>query len=407
MDNKDLNSFLKMGYFLDYKNTQYDFDFSNIDKNKYNSYTGQELINAGSEILLEAITSRYEMGKKHVVPISGGLDSRAVLAGLLECTEAKNIETYTFGTPGTLDFEIGNYVAKKMGTKHYSYPLTEYSYSIEELLDISKRVDHQTVLFHHGPIHTIDKQHEGKVVWSGFLGDILTGDHLPKKNYSDCIEDAYMEYIRKNTYVKSMDLTREGIDFIGHIDFPNYNKKMITYEEQIDFMNRQLKYIAPHVLIKGYDYKTPFLDADWMEFIMSVDNKFRKNQILYKDILLNLFPSAFVHKTKTNSGLPLKASSFEIYCNRAKNKMKRLTKGKNLNINYIDFDHGIRYRDDLNKLVYENVMDLKNRQLLDWVDINKLWKDHINKKGDYSDALIVLTSLEIHLKAGKYAKEGV
>ena len=39
------------------------------------------------------------VNSKHVVPLSGGLDSRGVLVTLLEFTEARNIKIYTFGTP--------------------------------------------------------------------------------------------------------------------------------------------------------------------------------------------------------------------------------------------------------------------------------------------------------------------
>jgi hypothetical protein len=45
-------------------------------------------------------------------------------------------------------------------------------------------------------------------------------------------------------------------------------------------------------------------------------------------------------------------------------------------------------------------MDLNQRNIIDWVDIETILNDHLAKKGDFSDALIVLASLEIHLKSG-------
>ena len=55
------------------------------------------------------------IGGMHIVPLSGGLDSRAILGGLLNAGLKKQITTVTFGTPGTLDYEIGSYVAKRIG----------------------------------------------------------------------------------------------------------------------------------------------------------------------------------------------------------------------------------------------------------------------------------------------------
>ena len=44
---------------------------------------------------------------------------------------------------------------------------------------------------------------------------------------------------------------------------------------------------------------------------------------------------------------------------------------------------------------------LKKRKIVDWIDIDEIWKRHINKTADHADALLTLASLEIHLKAGK------
>jgi len=58
-------------------------------------------------------------------------------------------------------------------------------------------------------------------------------------------------------------------------------------------------------------------------------------------------------------------------------------------------------RSDLKNIIHENIMDLKQRKIIDWIDIDSIWDRHINKKANYADALLVLASLEIHLKAGK------
>ena len=124
--NKNLNSFLSLGYFLDYKNKAISIDLSNVDKEKYKNIHEAELIDIGSEIWRDSISSNFKKNQTHLVPLSGALDSRAILAGILEHTEANNIYTYTFGSPKALDYEIGNYVAKKLGTNHTSLDSTKY-----------------------------------------------------------------------------------------------------------------------------------------------------------------------------------------------------------------------------------------------------------------------------------------
>jgi hypothetical protein len=65
---------------------------------------------------------------------------------------------------------------------------------------------------------------------------------------------------------------------------------------------------------------------------------------------------------------------------------------------YIDFNVAVRQRDDYRELVRENIADLKNRNLIDWLDLDTLWADHQNKSGDFGVELLLLTALEISLK---------
>jgi hypothetical protein len=405
MDLINLNAFLKFGYFLDYENPNIKFDFSGIYKEIFNEYTEFELIQKGSDLWKKAIEKSFNTNQTHLIPLSGGLDSRAILGGLLEFTSTENIYTYTFGTPGTLDYEIGNYIAKKIGTKHTIYPLTKHTYTLDEEIEFSKRINHQTILFHHPPILKTLNRFEGFNVWSGFMGDPIAGSHLLKQP-SSTVDEAIKIFIKKNAYTKSIDLLNNCIfsDVLKNSFYvdKNFNKNQITLDEWLDFNYRQLRYVEPHVLLKGFKYKLPFVQKDWFNFMLSVPHKYRLNQNLYIKILINSYPKLFSYKTKQNEGLPLQTNSLNLFTKKGFNYLKKKS-GLFVNpgINYIDFNTGIRNRKDLNKLVYENIMDLKHRKIVDWIDIDKIWNNHINKKANHADALIVLASLEIHLKAGK------
>jgi len=405
MDLVNLNSFLKFGYFLDYKNPNITFDFSGIDKEKYKNVTEDELVDIGIKLWKEAIQKQFNPNEKHVVPLSGGLDSRAILATLLEFTKAENIYTYTFGTPKTLDFDIGNLLAKKVGTNHTKYPLTEYKYDVEELIDISKRIDHQTLLFLHPPVSEIDRLFSDFNVWSGTIIDVFFGrhTHIQKAN---SWENAINNSFKENEFVTSIDLTNvEDEQYFKFINYDDDLKDTLVLEHVIDLLNRQLKFIAPHVLMKGYKYKL-LLDKSLTRFALSIDNSLLENQYLYKKMFLRGFPKLFSLPTKSNFGLPLNTGRVKVLGKRLVNKMKRISNKfinifPNPGINYIDFNEGIRNREDIKKIVYRNIMDLKQRKIVDWIDIDEIWKRHINKTADHADALLTLASLEIHLKAGK------
>lgn len=401
-DSRNIASFLTLGYFLDYSNPHFNINTFCIDKKKYKNIDEGTLIKTGSKLWFNAISETFDINKEHVVPLSGGLDSRAILAGLLEHTEAGNIRTYTFGIPGALDYEIGNYVAKKCGTKHIKFNLNNHVYRQDELEDISKRVRQQTILFHHCPVWDADKLYKGCVVWSGFMGDPLAGSHLQTEP-SKSLEEAKKIFIKKNRYVKSIELKKETTGFSDLINCELIDLNLLTLDEQLDFQNRQIKYIVPHVLMEGYAYKTPFLYQPWIDFILSVDNKHRHKMALYKKILLRSFPKIFSYRTKTCKGLPLNPSRYQIFVEKVQNKIERFTgiDAKYKYINYMDFNRSIREKPDLKDIFISNITDLYKRDIIDWIDINKILKDHIENRGNYADALITLCSLEIHLKTGK------
>ena len=401
MDLVNLNSFLKFGYFLDYKNPNITFDFSGIDKEKYKNVTEDELVDIGIKLWKEAIQKQFKPNEKHVVPLSGGLDSRAILAGLLEFTEAKNIYTYTFGSPGTLDYDIGNSIAKKVGTNHTKFPLTEHKYTIEEEIDISKRINHQTILFHHAPIWKLDEMFTGHKIWSGFLGDTVGGSHTPKV-YTNDVDSAKIFFIKNNTYTNSINLSNcSDLEFHKYLQYDSNCLNKICIEDNINLLNGEINSVAPYLLIKDFRYAVPHLEYKYLNFMFSIPECLRLNQNLYNKILFNAFPKLFKLKLKSRN-----YSRIQILNRKAINKIKQSFNLVypyfiNPNINYLDFNYAIRNKRDLRKIIYESIMDLKHRKIVDWIDIDEIWKRHINKRANHADALLVLASLEIHLKAGK------
>lgn len=406
MNTVNINSFLQFGYFLDYKNPDYTIDFSGTDKSRYEHTPEAELIDTGITLWKKAIEKQFNTHEKHVVPLSGGIDSRAILASLLELTDASNIHTYTFGTPGTLDYEIGNRIARVAGTKHTPCNLMEYAYDLNELIDISKRVDHQTLMFLSPRIAVLDDMFGDWNVWSGIIIDVFFGRHTHTQK-ANAWEQAILNSFKENTYTKSVNIVNVPEEnYFKHIDYDPRVKGTLVLEHVIDLMNRQVKFVAPIVLMKGYKYKLLFTDKALTDFALSINNCLNEDQYFYKEMFLKAYPHLFSFPVKSNCGLPLSAGRFQVYRRRMLNKFKRTTNTLfplfiNPDINYLDFDEAIRNKADLNKIIYECIMDLKQKHIVDWIDIESIWNRHIGGKANHSDALLTLASLEIHLKAGK------
>jgi len=141
--------------------------------------------------------------------------------------------------------------------------------------------------------------------------------------------------------------------------------------------------------------------------MVSTPRRYRVGQYLYKEILKTAYPKLFSLPVKNNLGLPLGAPKWRRRFRRL-NSYYRAARGRlfprigyrvNPGLNYIDFARGLRDRNDLKNVVYENIQDLKRRGIVDWIDVETIWHRHQRLQSNHADALTLLASLEINLKA--------
>jgi len=405
----EINAYLLFGYSLDFQNPDYKIDFSGVDKGKYSQISEKDAVREGIRKLESVFDDLYVPGEDIVVPLSGGVDSRLILAFVSRFREVSGIRTFTFGTPGTLDYDIGNRLAKQYGTRHTSFPLDQFTYNMDELIDISRRFRYQSPLFIHPPVWKLEELYPGCTIWSGVNAGAVVGSFI-LQSPSRTILEAKTRFLRKGAFVKSLNLcTGNASSLIQGMDFEAMEPEVLTYDEQVFFTQRSEKHLAPNVLIKGFHYKTPFINNQFMDFMLSQRKAFRLGKHLYKRIAYHAFPDFFTDGIEGNYGFRIDSRGPMVELKRKwhslQNKMaKRLPKYWRYTspmINYIDFNEGIRKRKDLKKIVCSSIHDLKARNLVTWIDPEEIFNRHLAYKGNHADALIALASLETHLKAGK------
>ena len=169
---KDIQFFLTYGYFPNYfpKYSPEKVEKIEVDYTSYSDLQSQ-FFQVFDTVIKETIES-IPKDKLIVIPISGGLDSRAILAGSLRHVNPNRIKTYTFGVKGSYDFEIGKQVAKKAGVYHEAIELNSLRFTQEEMLEVAKKCDFQTHLFHHPPLKKLEELIGDNYVISGYLGDL-------------------------------------------------------------------------------------------------------------------------------------------------------------------------------------------------------------------------------------------
>jgi hypothetical protein len=358
----------------------------NLNFQKYSEYSEKELIDIGGEIFVNSVNTLYNKGKQNIVPLSGGYDSRAILAALLEFSDAKDIITYTFGSPGTYEYEIGNKIGKLAGTQHFSFDLTKIPITQEKLYQTVKVTDGNTNIMQ--PVFLLDilKQFDQNAIyWSGFTGDGVGGSHY-KRNGDTVLKEAKSNFIssectglisRKDESATNDLLENESI----------YNGVLNT-EEDLFFTNHVERYTVNHLFFSNYTYMNPYMEDSFIEFIMGLSNGYREQKYLYNEIMKRRFPLLFQYPTKIDLATrPL----HRVYNKAVKSSLfipliKKTT-------NYVDYR--ILLKSNYYNLLISNLQGLSDKGILqDFnIDAEKMVREHVGNKKDHSNRLSLLISL--------------
>lgn len=375
-----------------------------INKDIYRHMPEEELIKCGKQIWLGVIGSLYDSRAEIVVPISGGLDSRAILAGLLECANAASIQTYTFGLPGTYDYEIGNRVAAQAGTRHTRFDLSRFTFGDEILAETCRQTDGNVNIFLPAfSLPIIESYGEGAEFWSGFMLDVLAGHYVTKSNMTpqrniDLNKEIRDFFLHGAERISCHSVAQNQIDeWIRIIDLDLRCSKEISLDEQLHYYLDLERNGVNQLIFKRYNYVTAFSEKQWMEFMLSVPISLRLGKRLYKRLFQQSFPSLFSLPIKDNLGVPIDASRLAVTLLKLKNRALARIGGHdylNPNTNYVDFNRELRSETPLNHAVKAAVADLKKRHLLDNQFIDSLWKEHQARKQNNSLLLMNIASLE-------------
>jgi len=406
LNRDDILYFLNCGYFANYENKCYSIDFNNIDKRLYSNRSLGELVYLGSNILEKSIQKRVSPGNC-LVPLSGGLDSRLILGFLMKIIPSENIKTVTFGIPGTYDFEIGNYIAKKLKTNHLSINLNDYPPSKKDLFTDSKAMQSQCYLFCNPPLRILYEKYSDHKMWSGFIGDLVSGG-FHHYNNCDSVEEAIRSSFNSDKISKSISLENPSNEYlIKNGSFKSVSKDKMPYFVQAFYHNHVAKLTYPNIIFKDFEFELPFIDKTWFKFINSVDDNYLINQKLYRLICIKTFPELFSYPCKNMSGLSIRNGMISTTLSNSYSRINRkfskyyLTRSKRLN--YRDNDWEFRYNKSLRELLKEMLSDFNLRYFGIELDIHDLLRQQ-SQGFLHSRIIINLLSLKINLevKFGKY-----
>jgi len=355
-----------------------------------------------AELFRDAV-ARCASARQPVLPLSGGLDSRAILGALLERTEARNIVTYTYGLPGTLDFEIGNRVARWAGTRHVRLDLSGFVIDEAKVRKVAVLSDSNTELM--SPTvwpDVLDRFGHDVVYWSGFTGDVLAGSHYQaEQGDTQAAVDAYLasdggafRYFEPGEWRAEYDwaVARET----------KYDG-LLSAREAIWFENHIERYTAHHIFMSGVQYATPYMDDELTAHMLALPPRLRRGKAFFNRFVVQTYPQLFSLPTVDHGyGLaerPLKQAIWQSHTTLRK-AARRIFPGlvTHPRAAYTDLARGMRTAGPLRNLVRDAITSLARRDILDSKRILLALSDHEHGIRNRFSLLALLTSLEISLR---------
>lgn len=414
VDIANFECFIDLGYILGkgtwFKNVsllrpativKVDLNKMNIQENIYwswgeikkNDHSFEQAKREIGEHLVEAVQRRYDVSEPIVIPLSGGLDSRSILASLNEA----NVPTYTFGIKGSEDVIIAEEVAKKMKLENTFFELKKENFFLNKVNGIWKsdglfNMKHMHFSAFHKGISDL-----GKILLNGFLGgEVMAANYVSTKSNNTRIN----EQIAFKLYGKHHEL--------DDVNNPYYD---CDHMDVYQLNNRGRRWVVPSTVEASseVEHRKPFFDYDLIDYAYSLPDEYRVNSKLYNAMIKSKMPELFKNIPWQKKGVPLLGSLVPYY------KLKRLTKRvllklgfKAFSVAYVDYVNWFNY--DPVRILFDQLIESKDAIYSNYTnsdEVINLWKlfksgkvKHLYKKKEiYIEELISrIVTVEIYFQ---------
>lgn len=326
--NKEVNS-LQTSYYFRYIHK----DFMNLTEEEMLSGLDACFVS----VFRRLIDSTVNKGKQIVVPLSGGLDSRIIVA-MLKRFGVENVICFTYGRKNDREVKISKQVAEALG---YEWHFVEYTrekwynaYNSKDMVEYQKYAGNLVslpVIQDYLAVKILKKQGilpENSVFVPGHSGDMLAGSHIPK-NYANISYDYKQETFLKDSLKKHYNLLKWNdkqelkpifenkiTKSVGTLDIYN-NESCANAVELFNFNERQAKYIVNSVRAYeffGYEWRIPMWDAELINYFKSITIEYRINTQIYKKYaVISLFVDKLQDLQKINCTTDILESSTIFY----------------------------------------------------------------------------------------------
>lgn len=341
------------------------------------------------DIFISAVKKRYLPQEKISIPLSGGLDSRAIFAAVNTLYPESTGYAYTFGIEGCDDIEIAKSAVKLSHWKHKSYFFNSQNWFEPRIEKVWQTDGMYNIMDMHGSESEIvtDVLKTSNINLNGYLGGaVLGGSYFNRKQQIDLRVNKSISQFYYQGYIK------------------DYQNKFfqINHFDPFLFMNRGRRFINMGITnaLSDIEQRLPFFDNKLIEFIFSLPDEYRVGHKLYASMLLKTFPTYFKTIPWKNTGMTIdkKITLWGKVKRRLKWELRRrgmIAIAKNYH-NYPDW-----IRDDNTFSEIEKIVSNKSSYIKKYLDIDireKYLLPHLKENKNNSEQILRATTIELYLQ---------
>ena len=253
------------------------------------NYSFERSVDKLSEVFLNAVQKRKNVCSNNFLLLSGGMDSRLILAAL----DKSDLEyTATFSKTRSEELSIAKKLSAEKAVPHKHWVLDKSNWVDNRIENIWNLDCGISFLHDHAAPHNREIHKKGNGVYNGFGGGILFGGNDIDQPNISIGQDKIKKYYRDSW-------TEEK----GESEFYNINK-IEPY-----FLNTRLRRftaVGTRSLLPNTPL-LPFIDRDFLSLLMSIDDTHRKDRKLFNAVALKLDRNLFAKYTYTQLGRPITA----------------------------------------------------------------------------------------------------
>lgn len=302
---------ISAGKFVDsknYKKIQTYFSYLGSPKKRLKS-TWISLLDSELNSIFKKTVSKSR-NKQILLPLSGGYDSRLILAKLMEFN-FKNITCFSYGLKNNFEMKTARKVCKSLNinlleleSEKFNDPSLFTKKITKDYIKFATNLSSSPSLIDFYAIKYLKEKkiiNKNSILINGQSGDFITGDHIPIVDKKNLNEKKLFEIVFNKHYSLWKDIKKANYEImfenfkqeLKNINFKSDIKNenlFFSQHEYWEWIERQTKWVVNGQRVYdffGLNWMLPLWEKSFIKFWMNVPYELKLKQRLYKEYLQN------------------------------------------------------------------------------------------------------------------------